>query len=297
MYPYPFEYVRPKSLGESARLLSELGGEARLLAGGQSLIPLMKFRLAAPSHLVDLNFIPNLSFIDTQSESVRLGPLVRHADVENSEMAKQIPIVGDCAAGIADLQVRNRGTVAGSIAEADPSGDWVPVLLTLGTRIRMVGPAGERQIPLRDLIVDAYTTTLAPEEVVSEIKISRPGAGTGGAYVAFKRCAQVYASAAAAVQLTLSDGTCTEAGLYLGSVGLTAVHATAAEKELVGKEVTPAQIVRAAEAAAAASDPQSDKRGSAEYKRALVRTLVERATQFALRRCRGEKVEVSHYYA
>jgi len=297
MYPYPFKYVRPKSLGEAATLLSELGEEARLLAGGQSLIPLMKFRFAAPSHLVDLNFIPNLSFIDAQPDSIRLGPLVRHADVEASTEAKEIPIVGDCAGGIADVQVRNRGTVAGSIAEADPSGDWVPVLLTLDTSIQVVGPSGERQISLRDLIVDAYTTTLAADEIVSEIRISRPGAGSGGAYVAFKRCAQVYASAAAAAQLTMSDGTCTAAGLYLGSVGLTAIHAAAAEQELVGTEVKPAHIARAAEAAAAACDPQSDKRGSADYKRALVRTLVERATEFALRRCRGEQVEVSHYYA
>ena len=297
MYPYPFKYVRSKSLGEAAILLSELGEEARLLAGGQSLIPLMKFRFAAPSHLVDLNFIPNLSFIDAQPDRFRLGPLVRHSDVEAATIAKEIPIVGDCAGGIADVQVRNRGTVAGSIAEADPSGDWVPVLLTLDTRIRVVGPGREREISLSDLIVDAYTTTLATDEVVSEIRISRPAVGSGGAYVAFKRCAQVYASAAAAAQLTMSDGTCTAAGLYLGSVGLTAVHAAAAEQELVGTEVTPAQIARAAEAAAAACDPQSDKRGSADYKRALVRTLVERATEFALRRCRGEQVEVSHTYA
>lgn len=297
MYPYPFEYVRARSLREAAGLLSQLGEEARLLAGGQSLIPLMKFRFAAPSHLVDLNFIPDLEYIDGQSESVRLGPLVRHADVERSALAREIPILRDCAGGIADVQVRNRGTVAGSVAEADPSGDWVPVLLTLGTRIQAVGPGGERQVPLRDLITDAYTTTLSHDEVVSEIRISRPGPGSGGAYLAFKRSAQVYATASAAVQLSMEGRDCRSAGIYLGSVGLTAVHAREAEGELAGYELTPERIKRAAEAAATACDPQSDKRGSADFKRALVRTLVERATQFAWRRSQGEAVEVSHYYA
>jgi len=299
VYPHPFRYYRPSSLDEASSTLSELGEDAKALAGGQSLIPLMKLRLSNPSSLVDLNFIPDLSYIRRVNGTLHFGAMTRHADIENSEAASRIPILHDCAAGIADFQVRNRGTIGGSIAEADPSGDWGPVLLTLDTTATAVAPeGGSRTIPLGEFFLDAYTTALAPAELVQEIAVKVPPKDTGGAYVAFKRCAPVYASASAAVSLALKEGdTCEHARIALGCVGLTAIQPREAEAALSGKKMSPKNIEAACEAAMSAADPQSDMRGSAEYKRALVRVLLKRAIEIAARRARGEHVEASHEYA
>jgi len=278
-------------------MLSQLGDDAKLLAGGQSLIPLMKLRFANPTHLVDLNFISGTSYIKEENASLRFGPLTRHAEIENSALAAKIPILHDCAAGIADVQVRNRGTIGGSLAEADPSGDWAVVLMTLSTEVRCVGKSGERTVKLNDFIKDAYTTVLAHDELVSEVTVKLPPRGSGGAYLAFKRAAPVYPTASAAVQLTMDGDTCKDAAIALGCVGLTAIKATDAEAALRGKAVTEKSIAGAMEAARAAADPQPDMRGSADYKRTLVEALVKRAIDAALRRARGEKVEVGHLYA
>ena len=298
MYPRAFHYHRAGSLEEATTMLSELGEEARVLAGGQSLIPLMKLRLASPEHLVDLNFVPDLSYIKAGNGALRFGALARHADIEASGVAARIPILHDCAAGIADIQVRNRGTIGGSLAEADPSSDWAPVLLTLSTDVVCEGPDGERTVPMEELITDAYTTVLAPSELVREVVVKVPPKKSGGAYLAFKRSAPVYASASAAVQLTLADkDTCQEVGIALGAVGLTAVRPAEAEAALRGQRLSEKNIQVAVEAARAACDPQPDMRGSAEYKRHLAGVLVKRAIEVATRRARGQKVEVSHYYA
>ena len=298
MYPRAFRYYRAHSLPEAVSQLAELGEEARLLAGGQSLIPLMKLRLTSPPALVDLNFVPGLSYITQQGAEIRFGPLTRHAEVEASEIARRIPIVHDCASGIADVQVRNRGTMAGSLAEADPSGDWGPVLLTLAAQVRCVGLRGERLVPLSKFFTDAYTTALAPGEMVSEIIVQVPPDKSGGAYLAFKRSAPVYATASVAVQLTLGDGdTCKEAQIALGCVGLTAIKATEAETALRGQKITAQTIQAAADAARAAAEPQTDMRGTAEYKRVLVGALARQAIAVAVRRSRGERVETSHLYA
>ena len=297
MYPRSFHYHRAGSLEEAVSLLSSLGPEARLLAGGQSLIPLMKLRLAAPQHLVDLNFAPGLSYIDFAGSQLRLGAMTRHSELEASADARRIPILRDCAAGIADVQVRNRGTIGGSLAEADPTGDWAPVMLALGAEVVCLGPQGQRLLPLASFIQDAFTTALAPGELVREVIVKTPAAKSGGAYLAFKACAPVYAAASAAAQLTLEDGVCSAAGIFLGAVALTPVHAVEAEGALVGKAVNEKSIAAAAEAAAAASDPPADLRGSKDYKRSLVRALVARAVEAAHRRARGEAVEVSHLYA
>ncbi len=298
MYPHRFHYYRAQSLQEASSMLSELGEEARPLAGGQSLLPLMKMRLASPAHLVDLNFIRDLSYITKDETALRFGAMTRHAEIEASADAQQIPILHDCAAGIADAQVRNRGTFGGSLAEADPSGDWAPVLLTLSTKAAVVGPQGERVIKLSELFVDAYTTALALGELLREIVVEIPPPKSGGAYLAFKRCAPVYATASVAVQLTLDDKeVCRAARIALGCVGLSPIRPVEAERALQGRPVTHKTIEDAAEAASAAAEPQSDIRGSAEYKRALVAALTKRAVQIALRRCRGERVEGSHIYA
>lgn len=278
-------------------MLSQLGEDAKLLAGGQSLIPLMKLRFANPKHLVDLNFISGTSFIKQEDGALRFGALTRHAEIEASPLAAQIPIVHDCAAGIADVQVRNRGTIGGSLAEADPSGDWATVLMTLSAEVRCLGLKGERRVPFLEFIKDAYTTALAPDEVVSEIKVKIPAKNSGGAYLAFKRSAPVYPTASAAVQLSMEGDICKDAAIALGCVGLMAIKAKDAEAALRGQRITEKAISAAMEAARAAADPQSDMRGSADYKRRLAGGLVKRAIEAAFRRARGEPAEVSHIYA
>ena len=298
MYPRPFRYHRAGSLSEAVNMLEQAGEDARLLAGGQSLIPLMKLRLASVAHLIDLNFIGGLSYAKEEDSVIRFGALTRHAEIEDSPAAQTVPILYDCAAGIADIQVRNRGTLGGSLAEADPSGDWAPCLLTLSTDVICLGPQGERVVPLAEFITDAYTTVLGPAELVREVVVRRPAPRSGGAYLALKRAAPVYATASAAVQLTLADDdTCLDAGIALGAIGLTPIKAIEAEAEFRGKQITEKTLESAAQAAMAAADPQSDKRGSAAYKRTLVGVLVRRAAEIALRRARGEKMEAGHIYA
>ncbi len=297
MYPRSFHYHRAGSLKEAVSMLSQLGEGAKFLAGGQSLIPLLKLRFANPEHLVDLNFISSTSFIKEDSGVLRFGAMTRHAEIEHSALARKIPVLHDCAAGIADVQVRNRGTIGGSLAEADPSGDWATALITLDTIVHCLGSSGARTIPLSDFITDAYTTALAHEELVTEVEVKIPPKGSGGAYLAFKRSAPVYPSASAAVQLAMAGDVCQDAAVAVGCVGLTAIRATEAETALRGKSLNDQTIATAAEAARAAADPQPDMRGSAEYKRQLVVALVKRAIQIAARRARGEQVEGAHIYA
>ncbi|HET9401967.1 MAG TPA: xanthine dehydrogenase family protein subunit M [Candidatus Acidoferrales bacterium] len=297
MYTSSFHYERAHSLEEAASMLAQLGEEAKPLAGGQSLIPLMKMRLSRPSALVDLNFIPGLNSTTRKDGHLSFGALVRHAEVEQSREAAAISIIHDCAAGIADVQVRNRGTVAGSLAEADPTGDWGPVLLCLETEVQAAGAKNSRAIPLGEFFKDAYTTGLAHDELIREVRVRIPAKNSGGAYIAFKRCAPVYASASAAVQITLGDkDTCKATRIFLGCVGLLPVHAAEAERELAGKKISSRSIAAAAEAAMAAAEPSSDMRGSAGYKKLLVKNLTRRAIEAAVARARGEKVEVSHEY-
>ena len=278
-------------------LLRELGEDAKLLAGGQSLIPLMKLRLSEPRYLVDLNFIPQTSYIHSNG-ALRFGALTRHAEIAASADASRIPILHDCAAGIADPQVRNMGTIGGSIAEADPTGDWAPVLLATGATVHTLGTNGERHIDIGDFIQDAYTTALQPPEVVTEIAVPLPPEPSGGAYIAMKRCAPVYASASVAVQLTMHDAqTCEHARIYLGVLGLTATRVDAAEDLLRGQQVTPYAITAVGEAVMEIAQPQSDMRGSAEYKRQAAGALAKLAVEAALKRSRGESMEVTHLYA
>ncbi len=297
MYPRAFHYHRAGSLQEASEMLSEFGDEAKLLAGGQSLIPLMKLRYANPNHLVDLNFISGTSYIKEENGTLQLGALTRHAEIEHSTVAGKIPIIHDCAAGIADVQVRNRGTIGGSLAEADPSGDWATVLMTLETEVRCQTSKDDRWLRLADFIKDAYTTVLAHDELVSEVVVKIPPQGSGGAYLAFKRSAPVYPTASAAVQLTMDGEVCNDVAIAMGCVGLTAIKAKDAEKALRGQRVTQKTMTTAVEAARAVAEPQSDMRGSADYKRTLVGSLVKRAIDIAVRRARGERIEAGHIYA
>jgi carbon-monoxide dehydrogenase medium subunit len=297
MYPRSFEYHRAASLKEAVVMLGQLGDGAKLLAGGQSLIPLLKLRFANPEHLVDLNFIAGTSFIKEDAGALHFGAMTRHAEIEHSALAKKIPVLHDCAAGIADVQVRNRGTIGGSLAEADPSGDWANALITLDTTVHCLGPKGARQIALKDFITDAYSTALAHDELVTEVAVKVPPKGSGGAYLAFKRTAPVYPSASAAVQLTIEGDVCKDVAIALGCVGLTAIRATQAEAALRGQNLNDRAILAAAEAAREAADPQSDMRGTADYKRQLIVALVKKAIGIAARRARGEQIEGTHLYA
>jgi len=297
MYPGAFAYHRAASYSEAILQLSQLGEEAKFLAGGQSLIPLMKLRLSIPRHLVDLNFIPETSYIRGNG-ALRIGAMTRHSQIAAAPAAATIPILRDCAAGIADPQVRHMGTMGGSIAEADPTGDWAPVLLATGATVKTLGPSGQRSIDIGDFILDAFQNALQPAELVTEIEVPHPPAGSGGAYIALKRCAPVYASASVAVQVALhGDRSCRDARLYLGVLGLVATRVTAAEEALRGRLADNETMKRVREAVMDTAQPTSDMRGSADYKRQAAGALAKLAVEAAFQRARGEHVEVTHLYA
>src|SRR5919202_1475355 len=221
MYPNVFDYFRPESLAEAVALLGQHGEDARPLAGGQSLIPLMKLRVANPAVLVDLNRLPGLGYVERRNGTLALGALARHVDVRAApEVQADLPIMLDATRVVGDAQVRNLGTVAGALAEADPGGDWGPVLLALNGAVHCRGPQGDRVIPAADLFVDYFTTALAPDELITEVCLPVPAAGGGGAYLKLERRAGDFAVVGVGVQLTLgADRTCQEIGIGLAGVG------------------------------------------------------------------------------
>lgn len=298
MYPKSFDYYRARSVDQAVSLLEEGGGDVSLLAGGQSLIPLLKLRISQPEALIDINFIDGLSYVTREDGSLRFGAMTRHNDIAtSSKVAESLPMIVDCAGGIADDQIRNRGTIGGSIAEADPSGDWAATLLTLDTRLKCQGPEGARTIPLDDFFQDAFSTALGPNELIKEVIVDLPEEPSGGAFMAFKRSPQVYASASVAARLTMEDGQCRDAGVALGCVGLTTIEAEKAVEELTGNPIDDETVERAADAAREAANPQPDQRGTEEYKKDLIYTLAKKTIRTAHERSRGNAVEVSHIYA
>lgn len=290
MYPSPFRYYRAVTLDDAAARVANAGTDARILAGGQSLIAMMKTRLAAPTDLVDIGFISGLSYVRRDPDCLRLGTLVRHRDVELASLDRGLEILHDAAAVIADVQVRNRGTVCGSLVHADPGGDWAPVMLALNAELEMVGPNGVRTVPVRKFFLDFFITDLQPGEVVRELRIPMPAEQRTGAYLALKRRSGDYATASIAVSLVLNErGMCLTAGIGLGNVGPMPLIAEEAERRLIGNDPTDERVVAAVVAeAVAAARPGSDNRGSAEYKREVVGALVRRALDIAIRRHRGE---------
>ncbi|MCL4792294.1 MAG: xanthine dehydrogenase family protein subunit M [Gammaproteobacteria bacterium] len=296
MYPAPFRYHRAASIGEAIRQLSELGEGARPLAGGQSLLVWMKMRFGDFTDLVDIGRIPGLDAITHDAKAAQIGALATHARIARSPLAKLLPIVGDCANGIADNQVRSRGTIGGSLASGDPACDW-PVLLTvLDATLHAQGPGGKRDLPVDGFVEDLYVTRLKPGELVTGISFAMPAKGSAGAYVGFKRCAPAYPTVSVGVQLSLQGEQCEDARIAIGAAGLTTIHARAAEAELKGKTLTPANVARAADAAVAECDPVEDQRGSIAFKNSIINALVKRGIEAAKRRCHGETVEVSHEY-
>jgi carbon-monoxide dehydrogenase medium subunit len=289
MIPRSFEYFSPRTLEEAIALLQKLGPEAKLLSGGQSLIPMMKLRLLSPEYIVDINRIPGLDYITENNGHLRIGCLTREHELESSDVIKsKFPILSDTAKVIADPLVRSQATVCGNLAHGDPANDHPATMLALGASVVATGPKGQREIAIRDFFPGLFTTALEPEEILTEIKIPFPPPRSGGAYLKLERKVGDYATAGVAVQITLDDaGTCTRAGIGLTNVGMTPIKATQAEASLVGKQLDAAAIQQAAQLAASESQPMDDIRGSADYKRDLVRVLTTRALNTALDRAKG----------
>jgi carbon-monoxide dehydrogenase medium subunit len=290
MIPAAFDYEVATDLQHAIKLLKSAGGEGKFLAGGQSLIPLMKFRLAQPKLLVDLNRVPNLSYIKENGD-LRIGALTRESALELSPVIRErYPILTDTAGVIADPLVRNLATIGGNLAHADPANDHPATMLALRASVVVVGPKGERVIPIDELFVDTFTTSLAEDEILTEIRIPKPVARSGGAYVKLERKVGDFAIAGAAVYLTLdAGGKVATAGIALTNVGPTAIRAKSAEALLVGNAPDAKAIAAAAAAAAKGCQPVSDLRGPAEYKRDVTRVLTDRAINIAITRARGGK--------
>jgi aerobic carbon-monoxide dehydrogenase medium subunit len=282
MYPGRFEYEAPATLDEALATLERYGDEAKVLAGGQSLIPLMKLRFAVPRALVDINSVPGLDVLAEEEGGLRIGALVRHKDCERSRvLSGRFGVLGDAAPQISDPIVRNLGTVAGSLAHADPQGDWGSALMAAGARVVAHGSGGSREIAVDELFEGPFTTTLEPTEVITEVRVPDPGPKAGGTYLKLERKVGDYATAAVAVQLSFSNGSVERAGIALTGVGPRNLRAHAAEEALAGATLDDEAIGEAARLAAEAAEPQSDERGSADYKRNVVRVFTERGLRKA----------------
>ena len=278
MYPASFEYFAPTSLDEALETLERFGDEAKVLAGGQSLIPLLKLRVTAPRALVDINRVEGLDGLAEKGGRLRIGALVRHKTCERSDLLKQrYGVLGSTAPQVSDPIVRNLGTVCGSVAHADPQGDWGSALLAIGADVVVRGPSGERTIPIDELFQGPFMTALEPGEIVTRIDVADPGARAGGQYLKLERKVGDFATAAVAVHVSLSNGTIGRAGIALTGVGPTNLKAREAEEALAGAAPTDEAITTAARLAAEGAEPLDDNRGSAEYKRNVVRVFTERA--------------------
>ena len=278
MYPARFEYFAPTTLDEALEILERYGDEAKVLAGGQSLIPLMKLRFASPRALVDINRIQGLDQLYEDDGFLTMGALVRHADCERSELLRgRYGVLGDAAPQISDPIVRNRGTVAGSLAHADPQGDWGSALLAIGAQVQAQGPDGTRTISTEELFEGPFTTTLEPTEIITLVQVPDPGPRAGGTYLKLERKIGDFATVGVAAHVSFDNGKVGRAGIALTGVGPRNLRVNAAEEALAGAELNDASIAEAAKLAADAAEPRDDVRGSAEYKRNVVRVFTARA--------------------
>jgi aerobic carbon-monoxide dehydrogenase medium subunit len=286
MIPASFEYFRPKTISEAIALLQQHGDDAKILSGGQSLIPMMKLRLARPAHLIDINRISGLSHIKEESGYLKIGGLTREAELEASPVVRsKFPIIIDTAHVIADPQVRNLATVGGNLAHGDPANDHPATMLALGAQVVATGPSGERIIPIEDFFVSLFSTALKLDEILTEIRIPVPPARSGGAYVKLERKVGDFATVAVAAQVTVdAQGNCQRAGIGLTNVGPTPLKARKAEDFLRGKKLDDSNIAQAAQLASDESDPSADLRGPVEYKKGLVKELTKRALSRARER-------------
>ena len=290
LIPRAFEYHAPASLQEALSLLSQYRGDAKLLAGGQSLIPLMKLRIASPPHLIDLNRVPGLDYIKKVDGRIVMGALTRMSAIEESGLLKNDCVVlTECAAQIADPLVRNMGTIGGNLAHADPANDMPAVMVATDAELVAAGPGGVRTFAAPEFFLDTFTTVLAEDEILTEIRVS-VSPSDGGAYVKLERQAGDLTTVGVAVRLRLSDrGQCEACGIGLTAVGPKVIKAERAEEALLGSKMESAAIENAAKIASEDSSPTGDLRGSATYKREMVRVVAKRALTLGLKRARDAR--------
>ena len=290
MIPPSFDYHAPKTLPEALGLLGQLGDEAKIMSGGQSLLPLLKLRLARPTHIIDIGGIAGLDYIKEEGGFLKIGALVHEAGLEASPLVRsKYAILVDTARVIADPLVRNRATVAGNLAHGDPANDHPATMLAVGAEVTVTGPKGQRTIPVDKFFTGIFTTALDPSEVLTEVRVPVPPPGSGGAYVKLERKVGDFATAGAAAFLILAGGTIEAAGIGLTNLGPTPIKATDAEQFLRGKAPDAATFAEAAKRAAAAASPSPDRRGTVEYKREMARVLTQRALEKAASRAAGGK--------
>jgi len=286
MIPPAFEYLRPNTIPEAIALLQQHGEDAKILSGGQSLIPMMKLRIARPGYLIDINRISGLSYIKEEGGFLKIGGLTREAELESSAVIRaKYPILLDTARVIADPQVRNLATVAGNLAHGDPANDHPATMLALGAQVVATGADGERIIPIEEFFLSLFSTALQPGEILTEIRVPAPPARSGGAYFKLERKVGDFATAAVAAQVTVdANGAAQKVGIALTNVGPTPIKAKKAEDFLRGKKLDEANIRQAAQLAADDARPSSDLRGPVEYKKGLVKELAKRALSRAAER-------------
>ncbi|HCL84286.1 MAG TPA: carbon monoxide dehydrogenase [Chitinophagaceae bacterium] len=278
MIPQSFQYESPGTMADAIALLEKHGDEAKILSGGHSLIPMMKLRFATPEYLIDINGIPGLSYIREEKGTVKIGALSREAEIEHSDLLKKhFPIFADVTKLIADPQVRNRGTIGGNLAHGDAANDHPAVMMALQATVIATGSGGSRSIPIDEFFFGFYTTALKQNEILTEIQIPVPPAGTGSAYHKLERKVGDYATAGVAVQLTVDGkGVCKAIGIGLTNVNPIPLRAVRSEQALLGKVINSENIALAAQFASEDCNPSADLRGSEEYKRAMVAVLVKR---------------------
>lgn len=285
MIPGPFAYHRPSTVGDAVALLADLGEDARPLAGGHSLIPIMKLRLAAPAHLVDLAAISDLRCIGAEGSDIVIGAMTTEREVIASDLiAAKLPILRETALVIADPQVRAVGTIGGNAANGDPGNDMPAVMVALGATYQLVGKAGERRVPARDYYKGVYLMALNPGEILTAIRIPAPPAGHGYAYEKLKRKVGDYATAAAAVILTLRGGTVASCAIGLTNVADRALYADEAARVITGTAADEATVRKAVAAAEAITSPASDGHGPAAYRTKMAGVMLRRALARALGR-------------
>jgi carbon-monoxide dehydrogenase medium subunit len=285
VFPTAFDYLRAHSVDEALAALTQHGAEARVLAGGQSLIPAMRYRLARPAMLIDVNPITTLAYLQEEDGWLRVGALTRDATLEHAAFLDRYPLLADCSGVVADPVVRHMGTLVGSLCHNDPAGDWAATALAARAMVVIQGGNGRRDVPIDAFLVDSYTTAVGEDEMAVEVRFPIPSPRTAGAYEKIERKVGDYATAAAAVQITLdAQGICTGAGVALAALGPTALRVAAAEHVLVGQRPSEELFRAAAEEAPRVADPATDGRGSAAYKKEMGRVLVLRGLRRALQR-------------